>query len=239
MWTMVVTSGYYYEMKCLKDVIYSIYVSWYVPTSCGTPKIKSTRCYSGITNFFVFENSLFKNSNQPKINILVLEKGKLENRQGPRFSRIEPFDKSPVEFFIKKKKFHPTFPSRFHRRPFNLADVIVNCIPLSRALCASILSFWTPCAREARATCLTKFNDQSYYCTPLRSGVMKHNAAQFSPNVQLRQVHTVAESILKRGDLAAGEEIHYAAERGGKRRLEFRVDKRKKKKEREKWRAVA
>lgn len=55
---------------------------------------------------------------------------------------------------------------------------------------------------------------------------MKHNAAQFSPNVQLRQVHTVAESILERGDLAAGEEIHYAAERGGKRRLEF--DKRKK-----------
>lgn len=45
---------------------------------------------------------------------------------------------------------------------------------------------------------------------------MKHNAAQFSPNVQLRQVHTVAESILERGDLAAGEEIHYAAERGGK-----------------------
>ena len=52
---------------------------------------------------------------------------------------------------------------------------------------------------------------------------MKHNAAQFSPNVQLRQVHTVAESILERGDLAAGEEIHYAEERGGKRRLEFRV----------------
>lgn len=48
----------------------------------------------------------------------------------------------------------------------------MGCI--SRTFCASILSFWTPCARETWTTCLAKFNDQSCYDTLLRTGVMKY-----------------------------------------------------------------